>query len=129
MVDDIPVIGDIYGWFKGQAGDLFKIVGLDVIIDLIKELPTLIRSVLELMSMADDIVALVVKIVRFVFGDLMDLVIIILENLVSLADPLIEFVESIIKALEESKEIPTIFVYGAPMFISLWLLYYIVVFI
>ena len=126
MVEEIPVIGDVFGWFQSQAGDLFKIVGLDVIIELIKDVPNLITSILELLSMTDDIVALITKIIRFVFGDVMDLVIIFIENLVQLADPIIELVESTIKALEESKEIPTIFVYGSPLFLGLYLLYYIV---
>lgn len=126
MAEEIPVIGDVFGWFQSQAGDLFKIVGLDVIIELIKEVPNLIASILELLSMTDDIVLLIVKITRFVFGDAMDLVIIFIENLLTLADPILDFVFSAVKALEESKEIPAIVIYSSPLFLGLYLLYFII---
>jgi len=126
MVEDVPIIDDIAGWFQSQAGELFKIVGLDVIIELIKEVPNLIASILELLLMTDDIVLLIVKITRFIFGDAMDLVIIFIENLLTLADPILDFVFSAIKALEESKEIPAIVIYSSPLFLGLYLLYYII---
>ena len=126
MVEDIPIIGDVYGWFKGQAGELFKIVGFDVFIDMFKEAPKILSSLVELLLMTDDIVALGVKIIRFLFGDLMDLAIIFIENLITRAEPIMDFVFSAVKALEETKEIPSIIVYGSPMFLALYLLYFIV---
>lgn len=117
--------GDAFNIFKGLEPifrdfvkvmkSILELIGLtdDIILIFVK----IIRYVFELFSMSDDLIELGLKIINFVFEDLLDIFSIIVGSVSQIVEPIIDFITFFVDIIIDSMDsIKIIFIISPVLF-------------
>lgn len=124
-------IGDIIELFKVFMELIFKVLKnvpalIDLAINLLSDLPQIVRSLIELFKLTDDLILIGLKIIKFIFSDVLNLTTVIIEQFIRLSDPILKFIKFIVDSFNQAKQIPTIMFIMMPLLVALYILFYII---